>query len=83
VIKNQSEPKRRLKPFRKLLAEGYRRISLSEEVAERMIMEAKAVVIGTDVSASERELIMAGLFDAIQMMNDSGGKIVATAVVVE
>lgn len=78
-----SGPKQRLKPFRKLLAEGYRRSPLSKEVAERMIMEAKAVIIGTDISASERELIMAGFFDAIQMMNDSGGKIVATAVVVE
>jgi hypothetical protein len=78
-----SGPKRRLNPFRKLLAEGHRRTLLSKKVAERMIMEAKAVIIGTDISASERELIMAGFFDAIQMMNDSGGKIVATAVVVE
>ena len=78
-----SRPKQRLKPFRKLLAEGYRRSPPSREVAERMIMEAKAVIIGTDISASERELIMAGFFDAIQMMNDSGGKIIATAVVVQ
>jgi hypothetical protein len=78
-----TKPNRRLKPFRKLIAESCRRGALSEEVAERMIMEAKAVVIGTEISVSERELIMAGFFDAIQMMNDSGGKIVATAVVVE
>jgi hypothetical protein len=43
----------------------------------------KAVVVGTDVAARERQLLIEGFYDAIRMMNDSGGKIVATAVVVE
>jgi hypothetical protein len=83
MVTNQAKSKRRLKPFRLYLAEGYRRSALSEEVAERVIMEAKAVVIGNDMSPNERELIIEGFSEAIRTMNDSGGKIIATAVVVE
>jgi len=79
---NHSRPKRQLKPFRKLIAERCGG-ALSEEVAERVIMEAKAVVIGNDISPNERESIIEGFCEAIRTMNNSGSRIIATAVVVK
>jgi hypothetical protein len=46
-------------------------------------MEAKAVVVGTGISPTERKSLIEGFYEAISAMNASGGKIVATAVLVE
>jgi hypothetical protein len=78
----QAKSKRLLKPFWRYIAEGYRPNAL-EQIGERVIMEAKAVIVGTDISPSERKSLIEGFYEAISAMNDSGGKIVATAVVVE
>jgi hypothetical protein len=82
MIFTQSRSKRRLKPFRRYIAETHRADEL-EEIGERVIMEAKAVVVGTDISPSERKSLIEGFYEAIKVMNNSGGKIVATAVLVE
>ena len=79
---NQPQQRRRLKPFRQYIAEGHR-ANAPEEMGERVIMEAKAVIVGADTSPTERKSLIEGFYEAIRMMNDSGGKIVATAVVVE
>lgn len=79
----QAKPTGRLKPFRHYLADAYQRGVQFQNPEERVIMEAKAIVVPTDVSASERRSLIEGFYIAIRMMNDSGGKIVATAVVVE
>ena len=71
-----------MKPFRHYVAETHRANAV-EEVGERVIMEAKAVIVGADISSTERKSLIEGFYEAISAMNASGGKIVATAVVVE
>jgi hypothetical protein len=56
---------------------------LGEETDDQDITDAATVIIGSDLSTDERQLLRDGLIDDIRKMSESGGTIIATVVALE
>jgi hypothetical protein len=54
-----------------------------EETDDQDITDAATVIIGSELSASERQLLRDGLINDIRKMSESGGTIIATVVALE
>jgi len=56
---------------------------LGEETDDQDITDAATVIIGSDLSTDERQLLRDGLIDDIRKMSESGRTIIAIAVALE
>ena len=79
-----------LRKFREFVRDRQRPVSrrlepnvLEEEVDDRDIANAATVIIGGELSASERHSLRDGLINYITKVSDSGGTIIATVVALE
>jgi hypothetical protein len=91
---NHTKQKRRLKPFKHFVAERFRGTrqwrasgnALNEAIEESddaVITDAASVIIGSELSASERKSLSDGFVSDIKQMCKSGRSIVAIAVALE
>ena len=79
-----------LRKFREFILDRQRTVSrrlepnvLEEETDDQDITDAATVIIGSDLSTDERQLLRDGLIDDIRKMSESGGTIIATVVALE
>ena len=79
-----------LRKFREFVRDGQRPISrrlgpnfLEEETVDQDITDAATVIIGSELSVSERERLTDDLLTGIRKMSESGGTIIATVVALE
>jgi hypothetical protein len=56
---------------------------LEEETDDQDITDAATVIIGSDLSTDERQLLRDGLINDVRKMSESGGTIIATVVALE
>jgi hypothetical protein len=56
---------------------------LEEETDDQDITDAATVIIGSELSTDERQLLRDGLINDIRKMSESGGTIIATVVALE
>jgi len=79
-----------LRKFREFIQDGHRPASrgselnvLEEETHVSEITDAATVIIGSELSANERRLLMDSFENDVKKMSEGGGTIIATAVVLE
>jgi hypothetical protein len=82
---NQSKPNRRWKPFRQVIAQGYKRralkAALSEQSDEWIITWAATVVLASTTTAKERRDLIDGFASDLSKM--SGERVMAIAVALD
>ena len=76
-----------LRKFREFVRDGHMRVSkrwepnvLEEEVDDKDITDATTVIIGSELSLSERRRLTGDLLTDIRKMSERGDTIIATAV---
>ena len=79
-----------LRKFREFVRDGHRRVSkrcepnvLEEEVDDKDITDATTVIIGSELSVSERRRLTDDLLTDIRKMSERGDTIIAIAVASE
>ena len=79
-----------LRKFREFIQDRHRAASrgselsaLEEETYDSEITDAATVIIGSELSASERKLLMNSFGNDLKKMSESGGTIMAMAVALE
>jgi hypothetical protein len=79
-----------LRKFREFIQDGHRPASsgselnvLEEETHDSEITDAATVIIGSELSTSERKLLADSLVNDVKKMSEGGGTIMAMAVVLE
>ena len=79
-----------LRKFRKFIQDGHRTASrgselsvLGEETYDSRVTDAATVIIGSELSASERTALRDSFVNDIKKMSDDGGTIIATVVMLE
>ena len=77
-----------LRKLREVIPEGQRPVSrrlnvLKEETDDQDITDAATVIIGSELSASERKRLTDDLLTDIRKMSERGDTIIATAVALE
>jgi hypothetical protein len=79
-----------LRKFREFIQDGHRAASrgsklnvLEGETYDSDITDAATVIIGSELSASERKFLMNNVVNDIKRMSEGGGTIIATVVVLE
>ena len=79
-----------LRKFREFILDRQRTVSrglepnvLEEETDDQDITDAATVIIGSDLSTDERQLLRDGLINDIRKMSESGGTIITTVVALE
>jgi hypothetical protein len=93
-LKTKKRNKRRrimsLRKFREFIQDDHRpalkgskRIALEERAHGSGITDAATVIIGSELSASERMSLTDSFVNDVKKMSEGGGTIIATAVVLE
>jgi hypothetical protein len=79
-----------LRKFREFIQDGQRPVLggsklsvLGEETHDSEITDAATVIIGSELSANERRLLMDSFVNDVKKMSEGGGTIMAMAVVLE
>ena len=76
-----------LRKFREFIQDRHRAASrgseLEEETYDAEVTDAATVIIGSELSASERKSLMNGFASDLKKMSESGGTIMAMAVALE
>ena len=79
-----------LRKFREFIQDGHRPASrglelnvLEEETHDSEITDAATVIIGSELSASERKLLADSFVNDLKKMSEGGGTIMAMAVAFE
>ena len=79
-----------LRKFREFIQDGHRTASggselsgLGDETPDSEITDAATVIIGSELSASERKMLMNSFGNDLKKMSGGGGTIIATVVVLE
>jgi hypothetical protein len=74
-----------LRKFREFVRDRQRAVSirLEEETDEQDITDAATVIIGSELSVSERQSLRDGLINYITKVSDRGGTVIATVVALE
>jgi len=79
-----------LRKFREFVQDGHRRASreselsgLRKETQDSDITDAATVIIGSELSASERRLLADSFVNDVKKMSEGGGTIMAMAVELE
>ena len=79
-----------LRKFREFIQDGHRLASrrselsvLGEETQDSDITDAATVIIGSELSASERKLLADSFVNDVKKMSEGGGTIMAMAVALE
>ena len=79
-----------LRKFREFIQDRHRPASrgselsaLEEETYDSEITDAATVIIGGELSASERKVLVNSFVNDIKKMSEDGGTIIATVVVLE
>jgi hypothetical protein len=79
-----------LRKFREFIQDGHRpasrgskRAALEEQTHDSDITDAATVIIGSELSASERKSLRDSFVNDIKKMSEGGGTIIATAGVLE
>jgi hypothetical protein len=79
-----------LRKFREFIQDGHRPASRGSELnvwedktLDSEITDAATIIIGSELSASERKLLADSFVNDVKKMSESGGTIMAMAVVLE
>jgi hypothetical protein len=79
-----------LRKFREFIQDGHRPASRGSELSvlekqtyDSEITDAATVIIGSELSASERKVLVNSFVNDVKKMSEGGGTIMAMAVVLE
>ena len=79
-----------LRKFREFIQDGHRPASrgselsvLEEETQDSEITDSATVIIGSELSASERKVLIDSFVNDVNKMSEGGGTIMAMAVALE